>query len=178
MTGPAGWYSPTRFDSLPGMENIVRIEYPSVASTGLGKVLGRLYESLPMKVWGIKLSHILFTLPTSPMGIVLYGWLKVLGRRYVLTDKSVQIRPMLFQGVISQAPLSDVAEVAVEQLAGQAFYKAADINLLATDGRSLLRLEGVVRADVIRQTIIEARDAQVQVAASLATIQARHTAPA
>jgi hypothetical protein len=160
------------------MENIVRIEYPSVGSTGLGKALGRLYDSLPMKVCGVKLSHILFTLPTSPLGIALYGWLKTLGRRYVLTDKSVQIRPMLFQGVRAQVPLADVAEVAVEQLPGQEFYKAADINLLAADGRSLLRLEGVVRAEVIRQSILEARDAQAQVAASLATIQARQTAKA
>ena len=56
---------------------------------------------------------------------------------------------------------------------GQAFYPAADIRLVGKKGETLAVLPGVPRADVFRQSIVEARDARVKVEASLATIKAR-----
>ena len=47
-----------------GVENVVMTVYPSIAATGIGRLLGCLYESIPSRICGIKLSNLLFTLPT------------------------------------------------------------------------------------------------------------------
>jgi hypothetical protein len=73
----------------------------------------------------------------------------------------------------AQAPLADIKNVQIREQPGQAFYKAADLLVQGADGKTLIRLEGVQRPAVLRQTILEARDAQQQVAESLKTIQSR-----
>ena len=158
------------------VENVIRIEYPSIASTGLGKMLGSLYNSMPLQLGTVKLSYLLFPLPTAPLGLIPYTLLKLAGQRYILTNRSMQKWASLGNRLLSQVALSQVAEVLVEQLPGQEFYKAADLELLAADGTPLMRLEGVKRAEVFRQSILEARDALLQVESSLATIQARQPA--
>jgi hypothetical protein len=45
--------------------------------------------------------------------------------------------------------------------------------VLGADGKTILRLAGVQRPAVFRQTILEARDARQQVAESLKAIQSR-----
>lgn len=154
-------------------ENVVMSVYPSVGATMLGKALGRLYELIPLPGLPFKLSHLLFPLPTAPLALAAYGLLKVGGSRYVLTNRSVQIWSALQPNMRQQVPLADVAEVEVEQDPGQVFYKSADIVLRNAAGQSILRLAGVPRADVFRETILEAADARRLVQASLATIQAR-----
>jgi len=159
-----------------GVENEIMTVYPSVASTGAGRFLGLLYESIPLRINGVKLSHLLFALPTSPLALLIYLLLKMGGRRYRLTNRSIQVWSMLGQRLYSQAPLDAIAEIRVEQHPGQVFYKAADLILLGADGAELLRLDGVPRADVFRHTVLKARDARSQVEASLTRIQARQPA--
>ncbi len=159
-----------------GVETEITTVFPSIASTGFGRFLGSLYESIPLRINGVKLSHLLFPLPTSPFALALYLLLKVAGRRYRLTNRSVQIWSMLGQRMYTQVALGDVKGIEVEQSPGQVFYKAADIVLVGADGGELLRLNGVQRAEVFRQTILEARDAQANVQASLSRIQARQSA--
>jgi hypothetical protein len=74
---------------------------------------------------------------------------------------------------VGQVNLSDIKQITIRELPGQAFYKAADLVCAGGDGKTLLRLEGVQRPAVFRQTILEARDARTSVAESLKTIQAR-----
>jgi len=85
----------------------------------------------------------------------------------------VKIKSALGPKLFKKIPLNDIAEVVVDQQLGQAFYPAADLKLVGKKGETIAVLPGVPRADVFRQSIIEARDARVQVEASLATIQAR-----
>jgi len=159
-----------------GVETEITTEYPSVASTAVGRFFGAIYESIPLRINGIKLSHLLFPLPTSPIALLVYLYLKVAGRRYRLTNRAVQVWSMLGQRLYGQVPLGDIREIDIEQSGGQVFYKAADLVLRGADGRPLLRLEGVPRAEVFQQTILEARDARSQVESSLARIQARQPA--
>jgi hypothetical protein len=147
--------------------------YPSIAAAGMGKALGRLYESIPVRIGGIKLSHLLFCLPSAPFAIFGYFLLKLTGEVYALTTRSVQLRKSLGDRLIREVPLSNIDQVVIRQEPGQEFYPAADIYLLNKAGETIMTLPGVPRADVFRQTILEARSAQNQVAAALATISAR-----
>jgi hypothetical protein len=72
-----------------------------------------------------------------------------------------------------QASLADIKTIAIDERPGQAFYKAADLLVKGADGKTILRLEGVQRPAVFRQTILEARDARQQVGESLKAIQSR-----
>ncbi|MGE3314744.1 MAG: PH domain-containing protein [Planctomycetaceae bacterium] len=157
----------------PNAETEITTEYPSIASTPLGRMLGSLYDSIPVRINGIKLSYLLFPLPTAPIGLLVYLYLKVSGRRYRLTNRSVQIWSMIGERLFTSGALSDIAEIRVQELPGQRFFKAGDIVLLRADGSTLVRLEGVVRPEIFRETILEARDARKNVEASLARIQAR-----
>jgi hypothetical protein len=151
-----------------GLENVVMTVYPSIAATGRGRLLGRVYEAIPVRICGIKLSNLLFTLPTSPLALGLYAETKVFGNRYVLTNRRVT--------VLMEVALPAIEEIEVEQLDGQQFFHAADLVLLDSRGSVLGRLEAVPRAEIFRQTILEARDALTQTEAALATISARQTA--
>jgi hypothetical protein len=162
----------------PHVESTLWTVYPSVACTGFGRLLGRLYESIPIRIGVVKLSYLVMTLLVFPplLAFALYFWLKIFGSKYVLTNKSVQQWKSIGQQLLGRVALTDVADVAVQQSPGQAFFKASDLALLSADGGVLLRLEGIARAEVFRQTILQARDARRQTEASLAAIQARQPA--
>ena len=118
----------------------------------------------------------MFTLPTAVFGVCEYARLKVFGVRYVLTNRAVQRTTTLGGRVLAELPLEQIAEVAVFQSPGQRFYKSADLELMADDESPLMRLEGIKRAEVFRQTILKTRDARVLVESSLAQIQSRQPA--
>ncbi len=153
---------------------LIMAVYPSIACTEFGKLLGRLYESLPTRVCGIKLSHLLFPLPTSGFAVGLYFYLKIVGEVYVLTNRTLQLRHSLGNRLIREIKLTDIDQAVVKQESGQEFYPAADIYLLDKAGATMMTLPGVLRAEIFRETILEARDARREVAASLAVIGARH----
>ena len=54
----------------PGFESVVEELYPSIACTGIGGFLNRLYECIPIKIWGVKISHV-FALLTAPIGVAM-----------------------------------------------------------------------------------------------------------
>ncbi len=74
---------------------------------------------------------------------------------------------------LSQTPLADMKEILIQELPGQAFYKAADLVVRGADRKTILRLEAVQRPAVFRQTILEARDARVTTEQSLKAIESR-----
>lgn len=157
-------------------ETDVMIVYPSIASHPLGRMLGSLFDSIPVRINGVKLSNLLFTLPTAPITFSLYGHLKAFGVSYVVTNRAVKVWKMLLgtrSRLETDVPLGDIARIEVEELPGQAFYKAADVVLYAADGRRLVRLAGVPRADVFRETILKTRDARQRTTAALQRIQSR-----
>jgi len=166
-------HKPPAISGVSAEQALIMAVYPSIAATGLGKLLGRLYESMPMRVGGIKLSHWLFPLPTAIFGVLIYAGLKLSGEVYALTNRTLQLRNSLGNRLKREIPLSSIDQVVIRQEPGQEFYPAADIYLLDKAGSTLMMLPGVPRADVFRQTILEAKNARNQVAASLATINAR-----
>jgi len=147
--------------------------YPSIAATSIGKGLGKLYNCIPISLGAFNVSDLLFPLPTSPVAVLVYFWLKVFGEVYVLTNRSMRRRSSLGNRLIQKVLLADIEDVVINQQAGQQFYPAADLQLLGKKGETLMVLAGVPRADVFRQSILEARDARKQTEASLATIRAR-----
>ncbi len=153
-----------------GAEAAIMTKYPSIACTGLGRMLGQLYGSIPQ----MKLGFLLFALPSAPLAVLIYGGLKLFGVRYVLTSQSVQVWSSLTNRLHKEVSLNEIDDIQVQQLPGQASYKAADLVLLSSKGASLARLSGITRAEVFRQNILETRDARLLTASSLATIDARH----
>jgi Bacterial PH domain len=107
------------------------------------------------------------------ISLTLYAFTKLFGKRYVLTNRSLHVRQMIGLRTFAEVPLASIAQIVVQELPGQGFYKAADLVALGADGKVLVRLEGVQRASVFRHTILEARDARREVEESLKTIQSR-----
>ncbi len=160
-------------------DNEIMTVFPSICAGGIGRMLGSLYECIPVRVFGPKLSNLLFVLPTAPLALALYGLQKLMGRKYVLNNNSVEIwsaTPLLGNQRYAAVPLTDVASVQTVQHAGQDFFNSADLELLSDSGDTLLTLEGLPRAEVFGETIMKALTAKASVAQSLATIQARQTA--
>ena len=154
-------------------ETEIRSKYPSIASFGLGRFLGSIYDAFPLRIWGIKLSNLLFVLPTAPLGVLLYTLNKLTGERYVLTNRSVQRWAVIGLRQFQSVALTDVKEIEYVQLAGQEYFHAGDLLLKNAKGDTILRVQGVKDADIFRQIIEKARDARIGAEESLATIEAR-----
>lgn len=167
---------PPAISGVSAHQAAIMAVYPSIAAATIGKLLGRLYESIPMRIFGVKISHLLFCLPTAGFALGGYFILKIFGEVYVLTNRTLQLRRSLGNGLIREIKLSDIDQVIARPEPGQEFYPAADIYLLNKAGETMMTLPGVPRAEVFCQTILEAKNARNQVAASLATINARHPA--
>lgn len=157
-------------------ENEIMTVYPSICSGGLGRVLGRLYDSIPVRIFGVKLSNLLFVLPTAPLAILMYAMSKLNGNRYVLTSDFVEIRKLLGSGRFGKVSIADVMETRSVQRPGQEFYHASDLELLADDGDTLLTLPGLPRSEVFGVAIMKAAQARRTVRQSLDAIEARKSA--
>jgi hypothetical protein len=156
-----------------GQESLLESVYPSISTSAIGRAIGSLCDSIPINICGIQVSHVLFAPLAIPFALAGYAMTKLTGNRYEVTNRSVRIRKILGGQLLKQVALTDFADVAIEQQAGQAFYKAADLHLMTAKGDSLLSLPAVVRPDRLQQLILKARQARLQADSSLKTIQAR-----
>jgi hypothetical protein len=152
---------------------LITTVYPSIAGNAYGQTLGQLMDCIPVRIGGIKLSNLLFGPVAAILAVPEFFRLKVLGDVYSLTNRSVQVRTSRGNRLVREVPLSEIDQVVIRQLSGQQFFPAAQIDLFNKAGDLLLTLSGIPRADVFRQTILEARTAQRQVESSLSTIRAR-----
>jgi hypothetical protein len=98
---------------------------------------------------------------------------RLLGSRYILTNRSVQVWSSLGSQRTASVDLSEVDSVVIDELPGQAFYRAADIRLKSAAGQTLLRLSGVADASAFCNVIQRAVQARRMVQSSLAVINAR-----
>lgn len=161
-----------------GVDREIETIYPSVAATSVGRLIGAICDSIPLRIGGVKLSAILFALPLAPLALLPYGWLKVFGQRYVLTNRSIRVVSALGTRLFREVPLSEIDNIAIDVRGGQAFYHAGDLVLLKANGDAIATLEGVTRPDRLRQIILDSREARLQSDSSLATINARQPQPA
>lgn len=156
----------------PQFESVVEEMYPSIACTGIGQFLNALYECIPVKIWGIKVSHV-FALLTAPLAVLLYLGLKVVGSRYTVTNRSVDRVSALGIRKLESVSLTEIADVSVDPDSRQSFYRTGDVRLSNAAGDTLMLMRGIPYPDRFRQVILETCDARSQVARSLAQIQAR-----
>lgn len=157
-------------------ENQIMTVFPSVCAGALGRLLGSLYDCIPVPVLATNLSRLLFVLPSAPIGALLYGASKAFGNKYVLTNNSVEVWSCVGRKRGGTVPLADIAGFETTQQSGQAFFDASDLDLLSESGDTLLTLPGLPRAEVFGETIMKAQKAKSAVASSLATIEARQSA--
>lgn len=161
-----------------GADSELESVYPSIAATSLGRLIGVICDSIPLRIGGVKLSTLLFALPLAPVALLPYFWMKLFGQRYVVTTRSVRIASTLGVRLFREIPLGEIDNAAVDVKGGQAFYHAGDLVLLKAGGDAITTLEGVPRPYRLRQIILDAREARRQSDASLATINSRQPQPA
>jgi hypothetical protein len=156
-----------------GVENEIETSYPSIAASTLGKILGRLMNLFPGRICGIRISHILLAPIVIPLALVGYVKYKFVDPKYVLTNRSIQVRGNLTNNLWQQVALADIDNIAIIIAPGQEFYHAGNLELVDARGETLLVLDGVPYPQRLRQIILDARDARLQNDAALKAIEAR-----
>lgn len=156
----------------PDYESVVEDVYPSIAATSIGQFLNNLYNSIPVRIWGVRISY-LFALITAPLGALVYLLMKVVGERYVVTNRSVRRMTAIGIRLLESIPLSQIASVTIDPDSRQEFYRTGDIRLSNANGDTLLLMRGIPYPERFQQVINETREARSHVTASLARIQAR-----
>lgn len=154
----------------------IAVRYPSIAATGVGRFLGALLDCVPVKIWGVKISYLLFGLAIAPIAALWYLTLKVLGERYVLSNRAVSRWAAIGHQRLQNVPVVDIAEVTIQQQPGQSFYDAGDVYLLNAKGDPVMVLEGVSYPEILKANILETRDAEVLVQQTQKVIAARQPA--
>ncbi|MFM8536897.1 MAG: PH domain-containing protein [Planctomycetaceae bacterium] len=144
-------------------EATVMTVWPSVASTGLGRTLGRIYR-IRDGVGPISIGR-LALLATIPVGLALYLSMRLPWaiRRYRLTNHRVAIERGVGGEVVQFVDLDrfDAIDVVVEP--GQEWYAAGDL-VFRRGQVETLRLPGVSRPESFRRTCLEVRQSYVSVA--------------
>lgn len=157
----------------PTSEAVIMTVYPSMAATGLGKKMGELYECIPTRFWGMKISNLIFCPLLIPVSLAMYFLMKIFGVRYTLTNQTVQTWKALGNTKLSEVPLNDIESVEVYEAPGDLFYEAGDLYLIGKGGEHLAILKGILYPRIFKGTIDEARDARSLVQSSLDRIKQR-----
>jgi hypothetical protein len=131
--------------------------FPSISASAPGRFLGSLY-GLPHPI------GFLVHIATLPVPIMLAIALFLFGRfrRYQLTSTRVRVRRGFGDKEGPQVALDALDDVRIVVRPGQAFYRAADLELIS-GGQVALTLPGVPTPEAFQQNILEARNALVQV---------------
>lgn len=160
----------------PIRETLIMIEYPSIAAIPLGLLLGRLYESGSVRFLGSgpKLSQML-ALPTAPLGVLLYAWQKLAGKRYVLTNRTLSIQTAITRRTTQSIRLDEIKKIQPHSEPGHEFFTAADLRVLDAENNQRLVLAGVKEPDAFRNAIQQAVAARAHVAVAAARIESRTT---
>lgn len=157
----------------PKSESIVMTEHPSIAAGMLGQALGSFYDCIPVRIFGVYLSHLLFVLPTAPLAVLLYFWSRAFGEYFVLTNRHVQVWGARNGQRKASVDLADIANVEVTQTSGQRFFRAHDIVLRSSTGAVLTRLRGIPDGPSFANAIRSTAESRRMVQSALQTIEAR-----
>jgi hypothetical protein len=158
----------------PGHEAVIEELYPSIAATAIGDFLARLLNCIPTRIWGMRISNLLFGLLVAPLAVVVYLWMKVFGHRYVVTNRAVKIVNSMGFRLHQSVDLSQISSVDVDPDSLMVFYQTGDVRLIGSAGQTLMLLRGVPRPERFCQVIHEACSSKSQVASAMARIAARH----
>ncbi|SFI91759.1 hypothetical protein [Planctomicrobium piriforme] len=157
-------------------ETELETAYPSVAAGALGRFVG-IVMGLPSSISNTTLRvicQILLGLPMAPLGIAAYGLSKVLGRCYVITNRSIYPRPMIGAQRGPAVRLAEVFTIETRVRPGYAWHRVGDLVLLNKRGETLLTISAIAYPERLRQMILDTRFARMQSDDSLARIHSRH----
>ncbi len=152
----------------PGLGEVtVMTIWPSVASTGVGRLLGRIFAieaGLGFLTFGR-----MFTLLALPLGPLLYFSLRLPWTiaRYRLTNRRVAILQGLKGTVERYVDLDRFDAIEVVVRPGQRWYKAGDL-VFRKGPLETFRLSGVPRPQTFRHTCLKAQMSFVGVRKALA----------
>jgi hypothetical protein len=164
-------------------ETTIMTVWPSIAATGIGQTLGRLFQikagvwvftvgnliallSIPIVV-GLIMHSLVFNFLAGLTigGIAILGFLRPITgtvRRYILTNRRVMIATGLKPKPAQYVDLDRFDSIEVVVHPGQEWYPAGD--LIFRKGKiETFQLKGVRRPETFRQTVMKARDAYVGV---------------
>src|SRR4051812_19400878 len=96
-----------------GAETQIMTKWPSIAAMWPGKFLGQILEMIPARIFGLKLSNLIFGLPAAVPAVVLYFIQKVIGERFTITNKSVQRWSGLGGRMKQRIELADIGSMQV-----------------------------------------------------------------
>ncbi|MCC7085656.1 MAG: PH domain-containing protein [Pirellulales bacterium] len=143
-------------------EVTVTVEWPTIAATGLGRFLGRLY-AIKCGFWIFTLGRLLMGM-TIPVGLFLYFWMLApwnlqryrLTNRRVILEKGLKFRPEMF------VDLDRFDSIDIDIRPGQGWYPAGDL-IFKLGPVQTFRLEGVGYPDTFRAICLKSRQAYVGV---------------
>lgn len=147
-------------------EVTVTVEWPTIAATGMGRMLGRFY-AIKSGFWIVTLGRLFMGL-TIPIALFLYFWSLApwnlqryrLTNRRVIIEKGPRFRPVMF------VDLDRFDRIEIEVRPGQAWYPAGDM-VFKLGQVETFRLEGVGYPDVFRSICMKSRQAYVGVRKSM-----------
>lgn len=156
-----------------GRPLIAETVYPTIGATSIGRLIGSVMCSLPIRIGRMRLSAILFGLPLAPVAAAVYLAQKVIGVRYVVTNDSVDEVMGLSIAARESVSLCDVADATVEVRSGQAFFRSGDLHLIGKGGARMMTLSGIPRPDRVRAAILDVAHSRRQLADIQAIVSVR-----
>ena len=144
------------------MEATVTIEWPTIADTGLGRFLGRLY-AIRAGVGMFTMGRLFMAL-TWPLGLFLFFWMLAPWnvRRYRLTNRRVIVEAGPRFKAEQFVDLDRFDQIDIDVRPGQGWYPAGDL-VFKLGPVETLRITGVGYPDVFRAICMKANQAYVGV---------------
>ena len=148
-------------------ETTIMTVWPTIASTGLGRFLGRLYDS-NIGFGGIFTLGTIWIALTIPIALGLFFYLLGLpfpwaARRYRLTNRRLIVEKGMTPVPDKWVTLDNFDAIDIEVLPGQAWYPAGDM-IFRKGKMETFRLSGVSRPESCRQVCLKAQQAHVMLA--------------
>jgi hypothetical protein len=143
-------------------EVTVTIEWPTIAATGLGRSLGRMY-AIKAGWWIFSVGRCIM-LATLPIGLFLFFWMLAPWnvRRYRLTNRRLIVEAGGNFKPQQYVDLDRFDSIAIEVRPGQAWYPAGDM-IFKLGPVETLRIEGVGYPETFKATCMKAHQAFVGV---------------
>lgn len=144
-------------------ETTIMVVWPSIAATGIGQTLGRLYSLGTLGK--------LIALASIPIVLPIFFWMLLpwVGRRYRLTNRRLIVERALPLKEVESVSLDDFDAVDVRVEPGQAWYPAGNL-IFRKGAMQTMRLDGVPRPEAFRQVCLKAQRAHAGVKQVLETV--------
>ena len=140
-------------------ETTVRTVWPTIAATGVGRLVGRLAD-VKLGLGSFLTLGNLAALATIPISLAVFAWqlMPMICRRYKLTTRQIIIQNGLTAVDGPAIGLDEFDSIEIELLPGQAWHHAGELLFLRA-GSEVFRLSGVSRPEPFRHLCLETKTA-------------------